>query len=64
MSIMLEAEKLKKELPGMDCGSCGAPTCAAFAQDVVRGMFSLSDCVVFMRRELDKLQKSDDGDKQ
>jgi len=64
MNIMIEAEKLKKELPGMDCGSCGAPTCAAFAQDVVRGTFSLSDCVAFMRRELEKLQKSDSGDKQ
>ena len=63
MNIMIEAEKLKKDLPGMDCGSCGAPTCAAFAQDVVRGTFSLSDCVAFMRRELDKLQKSDSGDK-
>lgn len=62
MNIMIEAEKLKKKLPGLDCGSCGAPTCAAFAQDVVRGNFSLSECVVFMRQELDKLQKSDSGD--
>ena len=62
MNIMIEAEKLKKKLPGLDCGSCGAPTCATFAQDVVRGNFSLSECVVFMRQELDKLQKSDSGD--
>ena len=23
--------------PGRDCGACGAPTCAAFAEDVVMG---------------------------
>jgi len=26
-----------RALPGRDCGACGAPTCAAFAEDVVLG---------------------------
>jgi Na+-translocating ferredoxin:NAD+ oxidoreductase RNF subunit RnfB len=24
-----------RSLPGRDCGTCGAPTCAALAEDVV-----------------------------
>ncbi len=62
MRVMIEAEKLKKDLPGLDCGSCGAPTCATFAQDVVSGASSLSECIVFMRQRLEELKKSDDGD--
>ena len=29
-----------RALPGRDCGACGAPTCAAFAEDVVLGRTS------------------------
>ena len=28
---------MTKRLPGLDCGSCGAPTCRALAEDIVRG---------------------------
>ena len=55
LRIMRESEELKKQLPGIDCGSCGAPTCAAFARDVVSGNAKLSECIVFMREELEKL---------
>ena len=29
---------------GYDCGACGAPTCAAFAEDLVLGRAGASDC--------------------
>ena len=29
-------ETLQKDLPGLDCGSCGAPTCRALAEDIVQ----------------------------
>ena len=35
--MMLQIAKVKQMLPGLDCGSCGAPTCNAFAEDVVKG---------------------------
>ena len=28
-------ETVRRSLPGKDCGACGAPTCAALAEDVV-----------------------------
>ena len=62
IKIMQERERLKKMLPGIDCGSCGSPTCAAFAQDVANGVSDISECIVFMREELEKLHKTDDGE--
>lgn len=45
------------ELPGLDCGGCGAPTCEALAEDVVRGRAKTDDCTVLMRRRLEALLK-------
>ncbi len=49
MRMMSDIQKLRKTLPGYDCGSCGAPTCRAFAEDVVRGRAKKSDCILIMR---------------
>ncbi len=37
-SRLNQVERLMKKFPGLDCGSCGAPTCKALAEDIVRGM--------------------------
>jgi serine/threonine-protein kinase RsbT len=37
-------DEAARALPGRDCGSCGAPTCAAFAEDLVLGRAGASDC--------------------
>lgn len=29
--------EIMKNLPGLDCGVCGSPTCRAFAEDIVKG---------------------------
>lgn len=39
-----------KSLPGLDCGSCGAPSCKALAEDIVCGNSKLEDCI-FMVKE-------------
>ena len=36
---------LRKKLPQIDCGICGAPTCDAFAEDVVCQNAKISDCI-------------------
>ncbi len=41
---MRESERVFQRLPQMDCGCCGAPTCMAFAEDLVRGDANVSDC--------------------
>ena len=45
MSMMSEMEEILAGLPGLDCGSCGAPTCRAMAEDMVRGKAKESDCI-------------------
>ncbi len=50
--MMMQIEELEKQLPQIDCGSCGAPTCRAFAEDVVKGEANVEDCVVLLRRRL------------
>lgn len=46
MRMLADIRKLKDELPGVDCGCCGAPTCRAFAEDVVKGLADESDCII------------------
>ncbi len=45
-------EKYTEELPGLDCGSCGAPTCAALAEDIVAGTAKKNDCIFILREEI------------
>ena len=37
-------QALARALPGKDCGTCGAPTCAALAEDVVMGRATADLC--------------------
>lgn len=56
-SRLNQVERLCKKLPGLDCGSCGAPTCKALAEDIVRGEAVESDCVYNLRENLHKLSE-------
>ena len=56
-SRLNQAERLMKKFPGLDCGSCGAPTCKALAEDIVRGDASENDCVYYLRENLHKLSE-------
>lgn len=50
-------EETLKSLPGLDCGSCGAPTCRALAEDIVRGLSVETDCVFKLREKVSKLAR-------
>ena len=43
--------QLKEFLPKIDCGVCGAPTCEAFATDVVCGKTCLEECLFYQRHQ-------------
>ena len=38
-------KKIEKALPGVNCSACGAPSCAALAEDIVRGDANADTCV-------------------
>ncbi len=45
--LMSDIQRIREQLPGIDCGACGAPTCRAFAEDIVRGNgMKLEDCLI------------------
>lgn len=54
-SRLNQVERLCKKFPGLDCGSCGAPTCKALAEDIVRGDADERDCIYLLRDNLHKL---------
>ena len=57
VSIMAEIDRVEHTLPGIDCGSCGAPSCRALAEDIVRGEASVNDCVFKLRDQMERLAK-------
>ena len=46
MRMMADIQNIRSTLPGIDCGSCGAPTCRAFAEDVVKNTACIDDCPI------------------
>ncbi len=52
LRMMSDIQKLREELPGIDCGACGAPNCRAFAEDVVKGIARRTDCVIEQSRKM------------
>lgn len=54
LRMMADIQRIREGLPGIDCGACGAPTCRAFAEDVVRGNADRNGCVVEKSRLLEK----------
>ena len=51
MRMMSDIQKLRQTLPGIDCGYCGAPTCRAFAEDVIRGTACAENCIVALTKK-------------
>ena len=54
---MVRIQQIRETLCSLDCGSCGAPTCQALAEDVVNGEASLDDCIINMKQKI--LEKKD-----
>ncbi len=50
---MESARRLKTILPGIDCGACGAPSCEALAEDIVRDQADINSCI-FLRTIFEK----------
>jgi len=55
IKMMEEIDKLIEKFPGLDCGSCGAPSCSALAEDVVKGFAKESDCIFIYKEKFKSL---------
>ena len=48
-------DEIEASLPGLDCGSCGSPTCRALAQDIVGGHASEMNCIFKLNERISAL---------
>ena len=51
---LAQIQEIREGLCDLDCGSCGAPTCQALAEDIVKGEASPDDCIIRLRQKLTK----------
>ena len=58
ISLMAKIDELCSKFPGLDCGSCGAPTCRALAEDIARGLAREGDCVPLLKEYIYNLSDS------
>lgn len=62
MEKLMKIDALYRALPGLDCGSCGAPSCHALAEDVVLGRASEEDCIFKVRERMQYMAGTGDAD--
>ena len=48
-------DEIVRELPGLDCGSCGSPTCHALAMDIVGGYATEMNCIFKLNERISAL---------
>lgn len=61
ISRMKQVDSLCKLFPDLDCGSCGAPTCKALAEDIVRGEGKVTDCIHILKNHIHELSTTFSG---
>jgi hypothetical protein len=55
---MHQKQQLYERLPKIDCGACGSPSCATFAEDVVKGDATADDCVFIAMKGFETLSSN------
>lgn len=61
MRMMEQIEEITARLPGLDCGSCGSPSCRALAEDIVRGSAVELDCIFLLKEKVRHLADEMEG---
>lgn len=58
MAKLSELQKIASTFQGIDCGACGAPSCKALAEDVVRGYATPDDCIFRLKTHMREIASS------
>ena len=53
IAMMRKVEEVEAELHHVDCGCCGAPSCRALAEDVVKGFANVDYCIYVLKAKLE-----------
>lgn len=59
IKMMERIDAIEADLPGLDCGSCGSPTCRCQAEDIVRGYATEIDCIFKLKEKYRYLSDAD-----
>jgi len=57
MQKMERMQTIYNDLPQLDCGSCGAPSCKSLAEDIVRDFATETDCIYKLREKVRDLAR-------
>ena len=57
IAAMAKISDLCEKFPGLDCGSCGAPTCHALAEDIVSGRAKERDCIYLLKDYIHRISQ-------
>jgi len=57
-----QKEEIYNMLPKIDCGACGSPTCASFAEDVLMEEAQITDCIFIAYEKLKEIKTKDSID--
>ncbi|MCX7796696.1 MAG: 4Fe-4S binding protein [bacterium] len=55
---MRRLEDILRNLPGINCGSCGAPNCRALAEDIVNGEARITDCIFKLKDNIEEYARN------
>lgn len=58
MEKLSEIDNIEARLHGLDCGSCGSPSCRTFAEDIVRGHCSINECIFVLRESMQNIAQT------
>lgn len=58
MKKMTQIQQIRETLCDLDCGSCGAPSCQALAEDIVNGEASADDCIINLRQKYNEMKST------
>ncbi len=54
MKMMSECIRIQKQLPRLDCGACGSPSCRTMAEDIALGQTTMEDCMVLFKQRFEE----------
>lgn len=61
MNQLTRFREVLDQLPHIDCGACGRPSCQAMAEDIVRGNAEVTDCIFKLRERIASLAGEIEG---
>lgn len=61
MEMLAQMSEVESHLGGVDCGACGAPSCRAMAEDIIRGFSTEEMCIYKIKEQLQKLNEELDA---